>query len=268
MREGRDGDDIFIMVEDEFQTVAQSYTAHLHHAEYKRLVKQAREAGPKALPEPTSPMTAQAKRRLKSAALQKKQKVTLKQVMGQVPTEEEEEEEDNVVDLWSGTSLAPLMANSSQQKRSLIGLERMSSSTKAGLRISRGQMTRKDIEDGEDDDDIDLETRSRNTPLNQSEGVVVGTRSTSRPLSREASVQRRPSAVRARTEKGAVTQAPRSLSEPDEDAGRPERVSRGEAGLRQSRPRSRPTSNGLLKRKKDKEQEKKSRLDEVPMFMI
>src|SRR4051812_31525888 len=30
MRDGYDGDDIFIMVEDEFQSIAQSYTAHLH----------------------------------------------------------------------------------------------------------------------------------------------------------------------------------------------------------------------------------------------
>jgi hypothetical protein len=37
MEEGLDGDDAYIMVEDEFQAVAKGFTQHLHHAEYVRL---------------------------------------------------------------------------------------------------------------------------------------------------------------------------------------------------------------------------------------
>ncbi|GAM88594.1 hypothetical protein ANO11243_066280 [Dothideomycetidae sp. 11243] len=43
MREGYDADDIWMMVEDEFQATAQLFTQHLHQAEYIRLQNQARE---------------------------------------------------------------------------------------------------------------------------------------------------------------------------------------------------------------------------------
>ncbi|KAF2219109.1 hypothetical protein BDZ85DRAFT_299069 [Elsinoe ampelina] len=43
MREGYAADDIYMMVEDEFQSTAKLYTQHLHHAEYKRLQRLARE---------------------------------------------------------------------------------------------------------------------------------------------------------------------------------------------------------------------------------
>ena len=42
MREGLDGDDIWVMVEDEFLSTARLFTQHLHHAEYQRLKKLAR----------------------------------------------------------------------------------------------------------------------------------------------------------------------------------------------------------------------------------
>jgi hypothetical protein len=139
MHDGYDRDDIYIMVEDEFQSVAQSFTAHLHQAEYKRLVKEAKEAGPKALPEPTSPMSKQAKNRLAAAKLKKRQDDSLRWTGSLRTTGADEEEEEELADLWSGTSLAPLMVSGSQEKRSLVGLQRMSSSTKAGLGITRSQ---------------------------------------------------------------------------------------------------------------------------------
>jgi len=37
MKEGLAGDDIWVMVEDEFLATAKAFTAHLHHAEYQRL---------------------------------------------------------------------------------------------------------------------------------------------------------------------------------------------------------------------------------------
>ncbi|RMZ90288.1 hypothetical protein DV736_g2469, partial [Chaetothyriales sp. CBS 134916] len=53
MQEGYDADDIWMMVEDEFQTLAHSFTRHLHHAEYKRLmIKAKHDAPPKALQDP------------------------------------------------------------------------------------------------------------------------------------------------------------------------------------------------------------------------
>lgn len=162
MRKGYDDDDVYIMVEDEFQSLAQSYTAHLHEAEYLRVKREARSKR-KELPEPTSPMSKEAKRRLQSAALQKKQAEVLDQTAGKSPTEQDE---DRTADLFSGTSLAPLMAQSSQQKRSLVGLERVQSTTRAGLGYSRprpprssihdidGAMPEDDHVDDDDDDEI------------------------------------------------------------------------------------------------------------------
>jgi hypothetical protein len=42
MKEGLAGDDIWVMVEDEFLATAKAFTAHLHHAEYQRLKALAR----------------------------------------------------------------------------------------------------------------------------------------------------------------------------------------------------------------------------------
>ena len=44
MMSGYDQDDIYMMVEDEFQSVAQEFTRHLHRAEYRRLRARAKEA--------------------------------------------------------------------------------------------------------------------------------------------------------------------------------------------------------------------------------
>ena len=44
MMSGYDRDDIYMMVEDEFQSVAQDFTRHLHRAEYRRLRQRAKEA--------------------------------------------------------------------------------------------------------------------------------------------------------------------------------------------------------------------------------
>ncbi|KAF2088871.1 hypothetical protein K490DRAFT_55495 [Saccharata proteae CBS 121410] len=43
MKDGLSGDDIWIMVEDEFLATANLYTQHLHHAEYHRLKRLARD---------------------------------------------------------------------------------------------------------------------------------------------------------------------------------------------------------------------------------
>lgn len=261
MREGYDGDDIFIMVEDEFQTVAQSYTAHLHHAEYKRLVKQAREAAPKALPEPTSPMSKEAKTRLRAAALEKKQKDTLQRVTGRLASEEEEEE--RVVDLWSGTSLAPLMANNSQQKRSLVGLEKIASSTKAGLGIARNRGHEPDIRDSEGDSDLDLESGMGRAARDRNESLTDIAHATSLSISKEASTHKQSSSAN-----GIVRERLARSSSTSDVAVRRQSGGQAEPDINKPRPAVWPAANGLLRRKVDKEKEKKSRLEEVPMFII
>lgn len=139
MHEGLDADDAFIMVEDEFQAVAQSFTAHLHHAEYKRLVNEAKMARRKQLPEIHPRMTRESKIKLQKTALSDKQRAGLK-TMTSAPLQEADEDidqseaarqEEKVPDPWAGTSLASLMSNESQHKTSLKGLERVSNATRA-----------------------------------------------------------------------------------------------------------------------------------------
>jgi len=264
MHEGYDADDIYIMVEDEFYRVAQTYTAHLHLAEYKRLVKQAREAPPKALPEPKSPMSRQAKQRLKSDALQVKQKDTLQKVLGLTSMEEEEEEEDKVADLWSGTSLAPLMAGGNQEKTSLLGLERMSSNTKAGMGFIRPSSSGSSGKDLEHDDLTRAATTSGTSSAREKgHSFADAIPSTGNTNSSMSSARRREVLADRRSEPLRV----RSVSSEAQNDRETTAPSRNDSGIR--RPRPTPKANGsFLKRKLDKEQEKKSRLEEIPMFII
>jgi hypothetical protein len=141
MVEGYDADDIWMMVEDEFQTLAQSFTRHLHHAEYKRLMRKAKEAPRKTLPEPVSPMSKHTKQMLKRGTLASKQQETLDRVIsGGRDRDGSDDTGEQEVDPWRGTSLAGLMATGSQEKRSLRGLERMPSSTRAAKGFSRVEL--------------------------------------------------------------------------------------------------------------------------------
>ncbi|ETI20846.1 hypothetical protein G647_07189 [Cladophialophora carrionii CBS 160.54] len=259
MHEGYDGDDAYIMVEDEFQTVAQLYTAHLHHAEYKRLVKQARQAPPKALPAPTSPMSKEAKNRLRTAALEKRQKEILRRVTGNKTREEGgEDEDDKEANLWSGTSLAPLMAGGSQQKRSLVGLEGISSSTKAGLGLTRSQSSRIETKEGEDGDAFGLSETHHKTPQQREEAVNAITSQTisvTRAIDQSLS-KSEPAPVNGEPAKPPSTKR-KFFFDLDDGWDSPETVVKSE----DDRPKSRPAS--LL----DKGKEKRSRLDEVPMWL-
>ena len=132
MREGYDEDDEWMIVEDEFQTLAQSFTKYLHHAEYKRLMRKARDAPKTQLPEPKSPMSKETKQRLRRKALEKRQSDGLEEIMPTVPGSNEDRiEDEKIEDPWRGTSLAGLMATGSQEKRSLKGLGKVPSSTRA-----------------------------------------------------------------------------------------------------------------------------------------
>ncbi|EXJ75338.1 uncharacterized protein A1O5_02034 [Cladophialophora psammophila CBS 110553] len=267
------------MVEDEFQTVAQAYTAHLHHAEYKRLVKQARDAAPKALPEPTSPMPEKTKRRLRSAALHKKQKETLRRVIGN-STVEDDEDEDKITDLWSGTSLAPLMASSSQQKMSLVGLEGISSTTKAGMGLTRSQSHKQSIRHSKEDGHGQVNI-AQNASLKRDN---VNRLSTSRVIQYKASLQnglQNTWTSRASNSSVLDPRQPPMHSRPeerpkkhrfvvdlDDDSCAAATVSGSQNNGRKSRATPPPTGKPLSKDITDKEKDKKSRLEEVPMFII
>ncbi|KAJ5713606.1 uncharacterized protein N7483_010787 [Penicillium malachiteum] len=131
--EGLDRDDAWVMVEDEFYTIAQSFTQHLHYAEYVRRKKEAKARGEAAIGEverPTDGRTAISKGlQIKKQAeeLQARQKDGMAQ-LGLVDQQEELSDDDD--DTWAGTHLHGLMT-SPQKSRSLIGVQRLKSSTRA-----------------------------------------------------------------------------------------------------------------------------------------
>ncbi|KAJ6036699.1 hypothetical protein N7540_000978 [Penicillium herquei] len=131
--DGLDRDDAWVMVEDEFYTVAQSFTQHLHYAEYIRRKKEAKARGEAAIGEvdrPTDGRTAIPKileMKKQAEELQARQKDGMAQ-LGLVEQKEELSDDDD--DTWAGTHLHGLMT-SPQKSRSLIGVQRLKSSTRA-----------------------------------------------------------------------------------------------------------------------------------------
>ena len=141
LREGFDNDDMYIMVEDEFYAVAQTFTQHLHHAEYLRRIKQAKLENANAINDIARPtdgktiMRDEKKRQKESEALSAQQRAGLSGIKAKRPRVESEEGDtdtdmDQEDDPWFGTSLHGLMTNP-RQTRSLVGLEVIKSSTRA-----------------------------------------------------------------------------------------------------------------------------------------
>ncbi|KAJ0414225.1 hypothetical protein BJY00DRAFT_35353 [Aspergillus carlsbadensis] len=150
LKEGLDKDDIYIMVEDEFYAVAQTFTQHLHYAEYIRRGREAKlqnAAKIEYIARPTdgvTPMSEALKKKYAAEALRARQKDgvdppdengtrnDVKDILG----DDIEEEEENS---WAGTHLQDLML-SPRRVRSLVGLQEIRSSTRAaaGFAQARG----------------------------------------------------------------------------------------------------------------------------------
>ncbi len=137
MTEGYDRDDIYIMVEDEFHSVAQTFTQHLHHAEYQRLKKKARDTAPPTF-QPTDQMRTGVKKKLEARAIHAKQKDAVRKITNGISLSADEDEEQDD-DPWLGTSLAGLMTDANfPKKTALVGLEKVQSTTRAAKGFGRG----------------------------------------------------------------------------------------------------------------------------------
>jgi hypothetical protein len=136
-----DHDDAWIMVEDEFYTIAQSFTQHLHYAEYIQRKKEAKAQSTEALNDiqrPTDGRTQlpkEAVRRKEAEALAARQKAGLAHL--EEPEAEKNDSDDD--DTWAGTHLHGLLT-SPRKSRSLVGAHAMKSSTRAaaGFRQAAG----------------------------------------------------------------------------------------------------------------------------------
>ncbi|OKO96920.1 hypothetical protein PENSUB_10474 [Penicillium subrubescens] len=136
--EGLDHDDAWIMVEDEFYTIAQSFAQHLHYAEYIRRKKEAKAQSMEALNEiqrPTDGRTKlpkEAERRKEAEALAARQKAGLAH-LGEPEADKDDSNDD---DTWAGTHLHGLMT-SPRKSRLLMGAHAMKSSTRAAAGFSQ-----------------------------------------------------------------------------------------------------------------------------------
>lgn len=255
MKIGYDKDDRFIMVEDEFQAVAQTYTAHLHRAEYKRLKQEAKRCHPTTLEDATSFVAGETKTKLQALNLHRKQTQAIDAMLGRsgdTTQMTEEDEEDNIDDPWSGTSLAKLTANGAHQKTSLKGLERLPSNTKAarGYGPNDGNDERKAFEKQQKFDAFF--GASRGIAKNHSTAQSVQDESLIRTISRNGvSDVAKDGRTHNTGDKVDTLQRPKLV------------VNKTVKGSNR-----RLASNLRKKEENSKEKVTKSRLDEVPMFLL
>ncbi|KAJ6062205.1 uncharacterized protein N7446_006325 [Penicillium canescens] len=133
--DGIERDDGWVMVEDEFYAVAQTFTQHLHYAEYLRRRKEVKAENAAALgviERPTdgrTPVSKEAERQREREAFRQRQKAGLARLDGQNPDEQiDDHEEDD--QRWTGTHLHDLMT-SPRKARSLAGTHVLKSSSRA-----------------------------------------------------------------------------------------------------------------------------------------
>ncbi|KAK6835764.1 hypothetical protein RU639_002204 [Aspergillus parasiticus] len=294
--EGLSNDDLYIMVEDEFNAVAQSFTQHLHYAEYakrKKEVKSQNAAAIQNLARPTdgvTPVSDVTRRRDAADALSARQKAGLERVQGKRPQVDSEEENEEVEDeTWAGTSLHGLMM-SPRKARSLVGMQGIKSSTRAAAGFSQSSGTGKDSgainssppriyeaaksidvdETASEDDDLDLQYE---TPRPTHKARLISSDSMSSnsrhsPLTPTKDRGRKMQSINARYKTPSATQSKRRLLFDDDFVELPElQNSDVQVQGRGSSPSIRKTRRETLPRGNNP-QSKKSRLNEVPTFLL
>ncbi|KAI9728048.1 MAG: hypothetical protein M1834_007862 [Cirrosporium novae-zelandiae] len=146
MRDGIEQDDLYRMVEDEFLAVAQSFTQHLHHAEYirlKNLISADKQSMIDDIARPTDNITtmrAQLQKKNLREDRAAKTKAAL-QKMG-LATDKKNNEDSDLSDdegLWDGTALKGFMTGPRKTQASLTGLHGIKSATRAAAGFSKAQ---------------------------------------------------------------------------------------------------------------------------------
>ncbi|KAB8233774.1 hypothetical protein ETB97_012224 [Aspergillus alliaceus] len=291
--EGLSHDDIYIMVEDEFYAIAQSFTHHLHYAEYarrKKEVKLQNAAAIRNLARPTdgvTPVSEDTKRRNAADALSARQKAGLERMGSKRPQVDSDEENDEVEedDTWAGTSLHDLMV-SPRKARSLVGMQGIKSSTRAAQGFSqssgRGNLNSSppriyeaaqghDVETASEDDDLDLQHDTASTRPAQNAHLISSDSTSSNfrnnPLTPTKDRGRKRQSMSTRYKTPTATQAKRRLFFDDFDElpelqnSNVQVQGRGPSpSISTTRQESPPCGNNP--------QSKKSRLNEVPTFLL
>ncbi|KAL4893555.1 hypothetical protein BDV59DRAFT_26784 [Aspergillus ambiguus] len=288
--EGLDHDDIYMMVEDEFYAVAQTFTQHLHYAEYVRRKKEAKRQNADAirqLARPTdgvTPVSPDMIRRDAAEALARRQDSGLEQMAGRRPRvdseeeggDEDDEDDDEADDAFAGTSLHGLMT-SPRKARSLVGMQGVRSTTRAAAGFLRAGTTATTGEEtrSEEDDDLDAPPRGTPTAVRVRPGAggpetKTGTKASSlgvrggRTPPPQAQIQ---TTEKRREQVGAKKRGLLFDDEFDQlpELGRPDKAARQSA-----RPRSMSGSTSIDKTENARRSEgsNRSRLNEVPTFLL
>ncbi|KAJ6113520.1 hypothetical protein N7523_006837 [Penicillium sp. IBT 18751x] len=168
-KKGLDHDDAWIMVEDEFYATAQTFTQHLHYAEYIRRKKDAKAqsaAHKSAIERPTdgrTPMSKELQRKKEAEARATRQRAGVEEIAGQDDKDDtDDDDDDDDDDTWAGTHLHGLMTSPSKP-RSLLGSHLLKSSTRAAAGF--GQATGSQI------DTRQIASRSQAAPLSRAAGT-------------------------------------------------------------------------------------------------
>lgn len=171
MREGYNADDIWMMVEDEFFSTAQSFTQHIHHAEYVRLKNLAKARGEgtlQGIARPTDGRTAQGIGAKVTAEAAEKARWAKKGLDG---LEEESNSDDGEEDdFMFDPNLAGLMSGSQKSWQDLTKMAKTKANTRAAAGF--GQSPRKpkptapvvqarDCEEDDDEGSDDLDCQPR-----------------------------------------------------------------------------------------------------------
>ncbi|KAI9787242.1 MAG: hypothetical protein M1839_003480 [Geoglossum umbratile] len=145
MREGLDGDDKYIMVEDEFHAVAKTFTNHLHHAEYVRLKQLAKSQNASkihTISRPVDPRTEMREDTKRAKSQETKSRLQKNAVRDMLLASGDADESDPDLatheDPWAGTSLQGLMASPKRAERSLAAISAIRSSTRAAAGFTKG----------------------------------------------------------------------------------------------------------------------------------
>ncbi|RJE24304.1 hypothetical protein PHISCL_03359 [Aspergillus sclerotialis] len=170
LHEGLDNDDIYIMVEDEFYSIAQTFTQHLHYAEYvkrQKEVKKLNEATIRDLVRSTdgTPILEETRKRKEAEELSARQKNGLDRLPDEEEGRDVEEEmkQDELEDAeedadWEGTFLSSTRAAAGFSKQAGYGNSQVDASSPIRSRARDEEQHDLVEETASEDDDLDLQT--------------------------------------------------------------------------------------------------------------
>lgn len=141
MNEGLDKDDKFRMVEDEFLTVAQSFTVYLHAAEYKKQQKMVKNRNAETIDSISRPVTGkmpdQTRRKIESVARSKQQRRVVQGLLGKKKDGGLSDSDDDTPLPYIGTTLHGLMDSPRKKAASLATLGSIAATTRSAAGFDR-----------------------------------------------------------------------------------------------------------------------------------